>query len=77
MRSRSGYGVGMKLEQGQLWKSENGDLLRIVRWERMEIEYKRFAVGQSIEDATVHTVTKKAFCRLIKGAELQPPEAAL
>lgn len=58
----------MKLEQGQIWK-QGEDYLRIVKWSRMEIEYKQISNLETGE-GTHHTATKKEFCRLIKGAEL-------
>jgi hypothetical protein len=63
----------MHLEQGQVWKKD-GEFLRIVVWERLAIEYKAMADLESRE-GTMHRVTKKEFCRLIKGAELHQPEA--
>ena len=60
----------MKLGQNQLWKCANGDLLRIVRWERMAIEYKKIEDLEAGE-GSIHQVTKKEFCRLIKGGELR------
>lgn len=58
----------MRLEQGQVWKQ--GDAYyRIVEWARMSIEYKLITDPLTREGA-LHKVTKKEFCRLIKGAEL-------
>jgi len=56
------------LAQNQLWKKD-GRYLRIVIWERLAIRYKE---TESPDDAegTIHDVTKKEFCKLIKGAEL-------
>lgn len=63
-----GLAAGMKLEQGQIWKQ--GDVYyRIVVWERLAIEYKVLADVES-KEGTRHKVTKKEFCRLIKGGEL-------
>ncbi len=59
----------MKLEQGQIWK-QGDDFLRIVEWERMSIEYKSMK-DPAAKEGTRHRVTKKEFCRLIKGAVLQ------
>lgn len=59
---------GMKLEQGQIWK-QGGDYLRIVKWERMAIDYQITNDPMSKEGQR-HQVTKKEFCRLIKGAAL-------
>ena len=63
----------MKLEQGQLWK-QGGEYFRIVAWERLSIEY-RVNDDPTSKDGVRHRVSKKEFCRLIKGAELLPPES--
>jgi len=55
----------MKLQQGQLWKNGD-DYFRIVTWSREEIGYKTMK-DPAGEDGTQHTVSKKEFCRLIKG----------
>lgn len=60
----------MKLEQGQLWKTEDA-YYRIVKWGRLAIVYKKMTHPNSAEGET-HSVTKKEFCRLIKGGELLP-----
>ncbi len=62
----------MHLEQGQIWKKGN-DYLRIVTWHRMTIEYKTMKSPDS-KDGSLHLVTKKEFCRLIKGAALYLPD---
>jgi hypothetical protein len=62
----------MKLEQGQIWK-QGEDYLRIVEWERLAIEYKVMKDPVS-KQGTLHRVTKKEFCRLLKGAVLVKPE---
>ena len=62
----------MKLEQGQIWK-QGDDYLRIVEWERLSIEYKSMKDPAS-KEGTRHRVTKKEFCRLIKGAVLLSPD---
>ena len=58
----------MKLQQGQTWQKADA-YYRIVHLERLEVKYKFF---QSLDsrDGTHHHVTKKEFCRLIKGAVL-------
>ena len=61
----------MKLAQGQIWK-QGEDYYRIVKWARLSIEYKAMK-DPANKQGTVHTVTKKEFCRLIKGAELLGP----
>ena len=59
----------MKLQQGQIWK-QDAELLRIVKLERLSVTYK--AMKDPAEGTgTVQQVSKKEFCRLIKGAELQ------
>ncbi|MFD2255107.1 hypothetical protein ACFSSA_00325 [Luteolibacter algae] len=58
----------IKLEQGQLWK-QGEKYFRIVIWERLAIQYKETASPDAAE-GTLHAVSKKEFCRLIKGAEL-------
>ncbi len=65
-------GKPVKLEQGQIWK-QGDDYLRIVEWERLAIVYKSMKDPAS-KEGTRHQVTKKEFCRLIKGAVLQTPE---
>ena len=61
----------MKLQQGQLW-AKDGSYFRIVKWERLAIEYKLMTDPDSAE-GSMHSVTKKEFCRLVKGAELVSP----
>ena len=64
----------LKLQQGQTWKQ--GDrFLRITRLERLAVEYKSTS-SPAIKNAPVHQVTKKEFCRLIKGADLLPSAPA-
>ena len=62
----------LKLEQGQIWKKED-DYLRIVEWARMAIGYK-ITKDPASKEGPQHKVTKKEFCRLIKGAALWQPE---
>jgi len=62
----------MRLHQNQLWQQGN-DLYRIVHLERLSVEYKKLdpddpAGGTGGTGGTHHKVTKKEFCRLIKGA---------
>jgi len=61
----------MKLEQGQIWK-QGEDYYRIVEWARLSIKYKLMK-DPATKVGTVHDVTKKEFCRLIKGAQLLGP----
>ena len=65
----------MKLKQGQLWKTPD-TTLRIVKLERLAVEYKAIpdaAPGTEPGEGTHHRVTKKEFCRLIKGATMTLP----
>jgi hypothetical protein len=64
----------MKLQQGQIWK-QGEDYYRIVEWQRLSIDYKLMTDLESGE-GTRHSVSKKEFCRLIKGAELQEAGAS-
>ena len=60
--------MAVKLCQGQVWKKE-GQYVRIVRLERLEVEYK--SLDRLASKAGAKTVTsKKDFCRLLKGAHL-------
>ena len=65
----------MKLEQGQIWK-QGEEYHRIVEWARLSIEYKTMNDPAS-KEGTRHRVTKKEFCRLLKGAVLLTPEKPL
>ena len=58
----------MKLQQGQIWQ-QGEDFFRIVERERLSVTYKQMTDLETAE-GTQRTVTKKEFCRLIKGAEL-------
>jgi hypothetical protein len=62
----------MKLEQGQIWK-QGDNYLRIVEWGRMHIEYK-IMKDPATKEGSFHQVTKKEFCRMLKGAVLQKLE---
>ena len=62
----------MKLQQGQVWKRDE-EYIRIVRVERMEVEYKSL-LNLVSRDGTHHTTSKKEFCRLVKNASLLAPE---
>ncbi len=58
----------MKLQQDQVWKQ--GEVYhRITHLERLEVEYKTMT-DLVTKKGTHHHVTKKDFCRLIKGATL-------
>ncbi len=58
----------MTLEQGQIWK-KGKEYYRIVRWARTEIEFKTMA-NPTTKEGELRTVTKKEFCRMLKGAAL-------
>ncbi|HXR05560.1 MAG TPA: hypothetical protein VN836_12720 [Verrucomicrobiae bacterium] len=58
----------MKLQQGQIWK-QGKEYIRIVRLERLEVEYKSLTSLAS-KEGTRHVTSKKDFCRLLKGAHL-------
>lgn len=61
----------MKLCQGQVWK-QGEEYIRIVRLERLEVEYKSLPSPAS-KEGTRHTTSKKDFCRLLKQARLLAP----
>jgi len=61
----------MKLCQGQVWKKD-AQYLRIVRLERLEVEFKSMA-SLTTREGTAQVTSKKDFCRLLKGAHLLPP----
>lgn len=58
----------MKLQQNQLYK-KGEDYIRIVELERLAVRYKTMQDPVTAE-GTTQRITKKDFCRLIKGAEL-------
>lgn len=60
----------MKLEQNQVWQ-KGDEFFRIVHLERLEVQYK-LVMGAATGPGSHHHVSKKEFCRLIKGAVLQP-----
>jgi hypothetical protein len=64
----------MKLHQGQLWK-QGKEFIRIVRLERLEVEYKSLSSPAS-KEGTKHVTSKKDFCRLLKQARLLTPAEA-
>ncbi|MEO6052633.1 MAG: hypothetical protein ABIP97_01335 [Chthoniobacterales bacterium] len=61
----------MKLQQDQIWQ-DGENAYRIVRLERLEVEY-RLLKDLSHKYGKNQTVTKKEFCRLIKTATLTNP----
>jgi hypothetical protein len=64
----------LKLRQAQVWKQGEA-YLRIVRLERLEVEFKS-TTSLTSREGTHHTVSKKEFCRLLKNATLLPPVEA-
>lgn len=58
----------MKLCQGQIWK-QGKEYIRIVRNERLEVEYKTH-LSLANKQGTTNVTSKKDFCRLLKGAKL-------
>ncbi len=58
----------MKLCQGQVWK-QGREYLRIVRLERLEVEYKSLSSLAS-KEGTKQVTSKKDFCRWLKQARL-------
>jgi len=60
----------IKLRQGQIWQAGE-EYLRIVRLERLKVEYKS-TLRPTAKKGTHHEVGKKEFCRLIKKAVLLP-----
>ena len=60
----------MRLQQGQIWKRED-QFLRIVKLERLAVEYKAMP-DPATKEGTAHRVTKKEFCRMLKTAVLVP-----
>jgi hypothetical protein len=61
----------MKLRQGQVWK-QGKEYIRIVRLQRLEVDYKSMA-SLAGKEGTKHVTSKKDFCRLLKGAHLLQP----
>ena len=62
----------MKLCQGQTWK-QGQQYIRIVRLERLEVEYKSM-FSLTTKEGPVQVTSKKDFCRLLKGAHLLSPD---
>ena len=58
----------MKLCQGQIWK-QGKEYIRIVRLERLEVEYKSMT-RLNTKEGSRHQTSKKDFCRLLKKARL-------
>jgi hypothetical protein len=64
----------MKLQQNQVWK-KGSEFIRITRLERLEVAYKSMA-DLSTKEGEHHVLSKKEFCRMIRGATLLDPPAA-
>ena len=62
----------MKLSQNQVWR-QGGEYLRIVELDRREVQYK-LVTNLLTREGTHHRVSKKEFCRLLKGATLLTQE---
>lgn len=60
----------LKLQQGQVWQ-KGEEFFRIVHLERLSVGFKTMT-DPLAKVGTHQTVTKKEFCRLIKGAQLAP-----
>jgi hypothetical protein len=58
----------MKLQQNQIW--QKGDrFIRITTLERLAVEYKEMTDLET-KEGTRHVLTKKEFCRMLRGATL-------
>ena len=64
----------MKLQQGQIWQKGN-NYYRITEWSRMVIQYKQ-TQRLDRKEGEVIEVSKKEFCRLLKGATLVEPHSS-
>ena len=63
----------MKLQQGQIWQKGN-NYYRITEWSRIIIQYKH-SHNLNLKEGDVVEVSKKEFCRLIKGGTLVDPSS--
>jgi hypothetical protein len=61
----------MRLQQNQVWR-QGDQYLCIVELERLSVDYKAMRDLMTREGER-HRVTKKEFCRLLKGAVLVSP----
>ncbi len=64
--------MAIKLSQNQVWQ-KGDEYFRIVELERLEVKYKALT-NLLTGEGTHHHVSKKEFCRLIKGATLLTQE---
>ncbi len=62
----------MKLQQNQVWRLRD-QYIRIVNLERLAVDYKTLA-DLANRTGTHRRITKKEFCRMLKGAVLLTPE---
>ena len=65
----------MTLRQGQIWKRDQ-EFIRIVRLERLAVDYKSMT-SLTTKEGTAHHASKKEFCRLLKGATLLTEQDAV
>ena len=63
----------LKLQQGQVWK-HGDEFIRIVKLERLAVEYKTLA-DLTKGGGTHHQTSKKDFCRLLKACTLLESKA--
>ena len=62
----------MKLQQNQVWRLRD-QYIRIVNLERLCVDYKTLT-DLANRTGTHRRITKKEFCRMMKGAVLLTPE---
>ena len=62
----------MKLAQNQVYR-KGGEYIRIVELDRREVQYKA-VTNLLTREGSHHRVSKKEFCRLIKGTALLTQE---
>ena len=62
----------MKLQQNQVWRLRD-QYIRIVNLERLAVDYKSMT-DLANRTGTHRRITKKEFCRMMKGALLLTPE---
>lgn len=62
----------MKLQQNQVWRLRD-QYIRIVNLERLCVDYKTLT-NLANRTGTHRRITKKEFCRMMKGAVLLTPE---
>lgn len=64
-------GCGMRIYQDEIYR-KGEKYIRIVRLDRYEVEFKTMN-GDPKGEGPIGVVTKKEFCRLLKGMTLVPP----